>query len=291
MAANLVSADRIVETLRQLVLQADIRRAKETGLMPKLPESFDFLTFALTRCRTNHAQLAQDLWVLYELSQKRGGFFVEFGAGDGIVLSNTYLLEVGYNWSGILAEPCPAFHSALRTNRRAFLSTLCVAKESGARVVFNHTEDPHFSTINTYTSCDGHAEIRQSGNRIEAETITLRDLLQQGNAPNNIDYLSLDTEGSELEILSAFDFSEYQIALITVEHNHTPQLQQIDQLLSQNGFERKFAELSDFDGWYVNRAVLASGSRPRDDTHRLHTREASQMDGLKPECCKEVDHT
>lgn len=251
-------------TLQRLVLQEDIRRAKEAGLQPALPESFDFLAFALFGSRTNYAQLAQDLWVLYELSRKRNGFFVEFGAGDGILLSNTYLLESGYGWNGILAEPCPVFHSLLPINRRAFLSMYCVAEESGSSVVFNQTDDPHFSTIDTYTSADEHAQFRQSGKRIEVGTITLRDLLRQGNAPRSIDYLSLDTEGSELEILSAFDFSEYQITLITVEHNHSPREREIDRLLARNGFERKFADLSDFDGWYVNRAVLQPNSSPFD---------------------------
>src|SRR5215831_8318096 len=186
------SADRIVGTLQRLLMQEDIRRAKETGSLPELPESFDFLTFALAGSRSNYAQLAQDLWVLYELSRKERGFFVEFGAGDGVLLSNTYLLETGYGWNGILAEPCPVFHSSLLVNRRAFLSTCCVVRESGRKVIFNQTEDPHFSTIDAYTSADGHAELRQSGRRIEVETITLRDLLRQGNAPKNIDYLSLD---------------------------------------------------------------------------------------------------
>jgi FkbM family methyltransferase len=265
------SADRIVGSLQRLLLQEDIRRAKETGSWPELPESFDFLTFALAGSRSNYAQLAQDLWVLYELSRKKAGFFVEFGAGDGVLLSNTYLLETGYGWNGILAEPCPAFHSALSINRRAFISRCCVAQESGNRVTFNQTEDPHFSTIDTYTTTDEHAQLRQSGRRIELETITLRDLLQQGNAPRNIDYLSLDTEGSELEILSSFDFAEYQITLITVEHNHTPRQQEIDGLLARNGFERKFSDLSDFDGWYINRAVLQPKSRPFDNPRRLNT--------------------
>jgi FkbM family methyltransferase len=269
MTAGLVSADRIVQTLQRLVLQEDIRRAKETGSLPELPESYDFLTFALAGCRTNYAQLAQDLWVLYELSQRRDGFFVEFGAGDGVLLSNTYLLEARYRWNGILAEPCPVFHASLPLNRRAFISTRCVAPESGSKVIFNQTDDPHFSTIDTYTSADEHAQLRQSGRRIEVETITLRDLLRQGTAPRNIDYLSLDTEGSELEILSAFDFSEYQITLITVEHNHTPRQQEIDRLLACNGFERRFADLSDFDGWYVNRAVLPPKSGPFVKAHHF----------------------
>jgi hypothetical protein len=49
------------------------------------------------------AQLRQDLFVLSETHYKRNGYFVEFGAANGIDLSNTYLLETEFSWSGILA--------------------------------------------------------------------------------------------------------------------------------------------------------------------------------------------
>ena len=80
------------------------------------------------------------------------------------------------------------------------------------------------------------------------------DLLDVNNAPKNIEYLSIDTEGSELEILSAFDFSKYHIKVITVEHNFTNKRKSIYRLLSDNGFTRVFEEFSKYDDWYINRS-------------------------------------
>jgi len=71
------------------------------------------------------------------------------------------------------------------------------------------------------------------------------------SAPRRIDYLSIDTEGSELDILQALDFSAWEIRLLTVEHNHTPKRQAIHDFLASKGYRRKFETLSNVDDWYV----------------------------------------
>lgn len=64
--------------------------------------------------------------------------------------------------------------------------------------------------------------------------------------------MSVDTEGSELEILRGFDFGKYDIRIITVEHNGVePDRSQIFELLSGLGYERRLTALSNFDDWYV----------------------------------------
>ena len=92
---------------------------------------------------------------------------------------------------------------------------------------------------------------RQKKKIYPVPTISLNDLLQTHNAPKNIDYLSIDTEGTEFEILNAFDFSKYSIKIITVEHNFTSKREEIFELLSRNGYNRVFKEISLFDDWYV----------------------------------------
>jgi hypothetical protein len=66
-----------------------------------------------------------------------------------------------------------------------------------------------------------------------------------------IDYLSIDTEGSEYEILSHFDFEKYHFKIITCEHNFTPARERIFSLLTKNGYARKCENLSKIDDWYV----------------------------------------
>ncbi len=72
--------------------------------------------------------------------------------------------------------------------------------------------------------------------------------------------MSVDTEGSEYEILSHFDFSQYQINLISVEHNDSENRDQLRALLGQKGYFRVFEEFSEFDDWYVHRNFRTPGT-------------------------------
>jgi hypothetical protein len=65
------------------------------------------------------AEYFQDVWAATAIG--RHGYFVEFGAADGKTISNTYLLEKEFGWTGILAEPCRAFHSQLSYNRECII--------------------------------------------------------------------------------------------------------------------------------------------------------------------------
>jgi hypothetical protein len=79
----------------------------------------------------------------------------------------------------------------------------------------------------------------------------LNDLLRKYNSPKHIDYLSIDTEGSEFEILKALDFNEFSFGVITVEHNFTDSRDNLYDLLSSNGYKRVFEEISGVDDWYI----------------------------------------
>jgi FkbM family methyltransferase len=200
----------------------------------------------------SRSQLRQDLFVLFETEYKSEGYFVEFGATNGIDLSNTYLLETEFSWTGILAEPARVWERQLKINRpNTVIETLCVWKDSNSSLTFNETESPELSTVDSFSDMDGHKNSRRAGRKYEVKTISLSDLLIKHQAPKYVDYLSIDTEGSEFEILNAFNFSEFSIGIISVEHNFTPQRELIFALLTSHGYKRKFEDLSEFDDWYV----------------------------------------
>lgn len=196
------------------------------------------------------SQLGQDIWVLEQTGFKKGGFFVEFGATNGILLSNSYLLETAFGWEGICAEPNPRFFAQLRQNRRCIVAPDCIGAQTGTPVRFIAADV--FGGFEEHAEVDMHADKRRAyqrmGEVLELTTISLHDFLVGHNAPKSIDYLSIDTEGSEYEILEAFPFDEWDIRYLTVEHNSTPAREKIHDLLSAHGYIRTEAQ---WDDWYA----------------------------------------
>ena len=213
--------------------------------------SSDYRSDVVQYLKESKSQLSQDLFVLSELGFKKKGFFVEFGAASGLDLSNTFLLETRFNWKGILAEPAKVWHEQLKKNRKAIIETDCVWKRTGCTLSFNETKVSELSTINHLSKLDLHKKQRSKGNIYNVKTISLEDMLNKFKAPNLIDYLSIDTEGSEFEILENFNFDRYKFKIITCEHNYSPDRIKIYNLLMNHGYERKFVELSMWDDWYV----------------------------------------
>jgi FkbM family methyltransferase len=206
----------------------------------------------LDNLKKTKSQILQDMFVLSYLKYKRNGYFVEFGATNGVDISNTYLMEKEFGWSGILAEPAKCWHEKLKSNRSCHIETDCVWTHTGKILNFNETEMAELATISEYSENDYLKESRRNGTTYKVNTISLFDMLVKYDAPKKIDYLSIDTEGSEYEILRNFDFSEYKFEVITCEHNYTELRENIRTLLSKNGYKRVFDDISSVDDWYVN---------------------------------------
>jgi FkbM family methyltransferase len=205
-----------------------------------------------------YSQIGQDLAVIKHYKNKRNGYFVEIGASDGIRYSNTYLLEKDFGWKGICVEALPEKFKELSKNRP---TAVCVEKAvfnaSDLTLKFDiaHSFDM-LSGISNYITERFSDRVKSNCTTIDVQTITLTDLLKEANAPAFIDYLSLDTEGSEFEILKAHDFSKYKFGLIDVEHNYIePTRTNIRDLLTSNGYSYKAP--NSFDDCYelVNTVV------------------------------------
>ncbi|MBB3706269.1 FkbM family methyltransferase [Aminobacter sp. MDW-2] len=162
-------------------------------------------------------------------------------------------------WSGILAEPNPALEERITSRRRSPLCMQPVGKTSGVEVEMLFVPNaPELSTMQQYAGGDSHAPRRANHSRVTQTTISLNDLLARYNAPKRIDFISIDTEGSEPDILAGFDFGHYDVRLFAIEHNFTQAEKDIDRLMKLRGYERVHRLWSRWDAWYRKRPRPAS---------------------------------
>jgi len=212
-----------------------------------------FLAFCGSMRHIAHAQLLQDLWVLFETDLRTDGYFVEFGAFDGQTHSNTLLLEREFGWTGVLAEPNPDLIGGLRRSRSAIVDGRCVWDRSDDRVELLLTDDPELSSVAGYAARDFHTDERLAGvmRSTWVPTVSLDDLLDEHQTPRRFDFLSVDTEGTEVRVLEAFDFSAHTPRLVAVEHNmRSADERRLDALMAGQGYQRRFRSMSRWDAWY-----------------------------------------
>lgn len=188
----------------------------------------------------------QDLFVVAMLGGMRNGFFLDSGASDGLSGSNTRLLEEEYGWTGICVEPNDDLFRQLVANRRCICLNCCLYDHEGtvdfleAGQVFGGILNEYDPTHLQYTRQEiaRRWPAHRGAAPVTKPARTARSVLCEAGAPPVIDYWSLDTEGSELAILSSFPFDEYRVRVLTVEHNFASSREEIRRLLERQGYRR-----------------------------------------------------
>jgi FkbM family methyltransferase len=238
-----------------LALGYSIKSKTKKTLIQRAWRSGSSTSFSISQeknlLKHSKSQLGQDILALSVSGLDKPGFFVEFGASDGVALSNSHMLEKYFGWTGVLCEPSAAWHESLKQNRSCIIDTRCVYSFSREKISFSENYLGELSAITAYAGQNGSGILKRTTSSYEVETISLLGLLKQHNAPRFIDFLSIDTEGSEFEILKNFNFQSYRFGVICVEHNFADTREKINKLLLANGYFRVHPDLSDFDDWYI----------------------------------------
>ena len=193
------------------------------------------------------SEAGQDGWVLTKLGHKRGGFFVDAGAHDGVICSNTLALERDYGWRGICIEGGRPNYNVLVEKRECLCKLACLHSANEPVRFFD-------LGLNSSLVTDG----RQIGTVMLG--VTLERVLDDLHAPRVIDYLSMDIEGHEFEVLRVFPFDRYKFLTMTVEHNSysvgSAHRDRLRELLTGHGYILDRADVLTPDGkpyedWYV----------------------------------------
>lgn len=207
------------------------------------------------------AKEGQDRWVLDILKNKTNGYFVDIGAHNGYNDSNSYVLEKDFGWKGICVEPHHWAALDLQKNRNCNIEVACISDIDGEVDFVQRGKYQQVSGM-YHPDVDDHVIDQvdlHSHPLVKKPSLTLLSLLEKYNAPNIIDYLSIDAEGAELLILKNFDFQKYNFLTVTLEHNYTEsnklkekngiRRKEIQALLVQNGYV--LSKSVSADDWYV----------------------------------------
>ena len=193
----------------------------------------------------------QDAWVTKEVFNfKRKGFFVDLAATDGVHENNTFFLEKRLGWKGICIEPNKNFYKKLIKNRSAkCLCQIISNKKSNVEYLanggiggiigdeFDNNEKKRKKLIQ---------KAKKNGNIEKRETSSFVDVLKKTKMPKRIDYLSLDVEGAEYEIMKSIDYKKIRINNIIFEAKHFDgtfvegkKLQEVKEILISNRYTLK----------------------------------------------------
>ena len=165
------------------------------------------------------------------------GVYIELGANDGLFSSNTYHLQKKLNWKGILIEPALDLYFKCKKNRgdqNTVLNYACVSFDykdkfvpmmySGAMTISKNIQNEIKKPIKHAKK--GLEFITNQNKIIEfcAEGKTLNKILIENNFSKKIDFISLDVEGVELEVLKGIDFNTYTFNYLLIESRNLSKL-------------------------------------------------------------------
>lgn len=181
-----------------------------------------------------YSQSGEDRALYDKYLNYRDGFFIELGAGDGILYSNTLFFEKNLNWNGILIEPTNQYQH-LQQNRPKCNNFNCAVTKNKGRVKFLGN-GPCGGVVDTMP--DGH----RVGNNIQGEVYEvdsspISDLIKDLKI-QKVDLFSIDVEGGELQVLETFDWNIPVYVVLIEMSRYVPQKDEMCRnFLRTYGFE------------------------------------------------------
>lgn len=171
---------------------------------------------------------------------KGEGFYVELGANDGVTGSNSLVLEAFYGWRGVLVEPVGQVFASLGKNRsrrrNKLYNAACVSfsyKEPDLEIAVSNLMSTPLGLDSDLEDPIGHATYGLVVQNLPAglvlervEARTLNDILVEAGTPRRVNFLSVDVEGAELEVLKGIDFDLFSFDFILVECRSFPRMRQ-----------------------------------------------------------------
>ncbi|KAK7082258.1 hypothetical protein SK128_012800, partial [Halocaridina rubra] len=196
--------------------------------------------------KMHYSQFNQSLYLEKLLKGKRNGTFVELGALDGEYDSNTLYFERELGWTGILIEPNPdSFNKLITKGRKSF----CI--QAAASLI---NMSALLKLKREYIAQMSYISYETTPDMITVEAYPLYTMLKAVNL-TKIDFLSLDVEGAEIEVLETIPWHQITVMVMCIEHPHSEGgAQGIAQYMKKFGYI--VLEITVLDIWLANKALL-----------------------------------
>jgi FkbM family methyltransferase len=198
-----------------------------------------------------------DIWALQVLKQKYNGVFIEAGAAG---ISNCLTLEKHFGWTGICLKPHSESFNELLTAKRQLPVNKCLYSYNG-EVDFYECHDKqerlYYEQLSGIPDCIEPwwiDTVKDHGTLVKKECITLEQIIIDYNLPTTIDFLQMDIEGLELEVLTSFPFNKYTFLAMAIESGD-----RYKELLNKNNYtmvQNPFRGKSNLDHYFIHNSIL-----------------------------------
>lgn len=204
-----------------------------------------------------YSQLGQDFFALSNVSTMEGGFYVEIGGGDPVKSSNSFLLQSKFHWNGIIVEPNPDLAQKIKLERDGKNSPLVIEKAIAEKTGYElFLKAGLLGTLSRFVDGDAHSRERKLNQKkeklINIETISPTDFIHH-HLPSNItvDFLSIDTEGAEWEIIRKWPFELIRPKAMVIEHNNRVWRSDLIDFCLNQGYVQVLEKITKFDAWFI----------------------------------------
>lgn len=206
-----------------------------------------------------NSQYAEE-WIIRDFfGDKRHGTFVDIGAANHRINSNTYYLETALGWSGIAVDAQETFADEYAANRpRTKFFAFFVGERTGESAqLWLSAQGSRLASATRY-----QAEQRAPASAIEVPTIRLDDLLDSAGI-REFDFLSMDIELAEPTALAGFSIDRFRPALVCVEA-HLPTRQAVLEYFAQHDYVLvgKYLRADEWNLYFTPRQAKSTGHRP-----------------------------
>lgn len=193
-----------------------------------------------------YSQHGEDCILDQVFNNKKTGFFIEIGAFDGIYLSNSYSFEQE-GWQGICVEANPEYFDLCQKNRpnSTCIYAVCLDKQSEEPITFHSEPAGLLSGIEANREDEISRRYKrnlalefQGFKEFKVPTTTVNEILKSNNYQGEIDFVSIDVEGSELKVLKGFDLNFYSPRVLIIEANNQEAELALDIYMKKRGYTK-----------------------------------------------------